>query len=312
MAEINIIKIDGKPLEKLIDVISKGVGTIYRPRAIRKEADAKAYEIEVIERAKAKALAEGKEIDADFHDRMQERLLHKETRRQINIDSVASIAAEQLKHETEVSDVPVDDDWTNRFFNIVEDVSNEEMQQLWGRILAGEVKRPNSYSIRTLELLRNLSKNDAETFTRVAKYAVYSQPYHFLPAINGNTYLKEKGLKFDDILHLEEIGLINTSQTLSMSIAETKQNERTDVFWFGEIGLAVIKEKECPSQSIEAFFFSKAAIELLPLIEPVKDDDYVVSFAKKIKLEKAKMKYGQKAVLPDGQVILKDAKEIAD
>jgi len=41
MSEINLIKIDGKPLEKLIDVVSKGIGTIYRPRSIRKDAEAK-------------------------------------------------------------------------------------------------------------------------------------------------------------------------------------------------------------------------------------------------------------------------------
>lgn len=30
--------IDGKPLEKLIEVVSKGIGTLYRPRSIRKDA----------------------------------------------------------------------------------------------------------------------------------------------------------------------------------------------------------------------------------------------------------------------------------
>ena len=59
MPDINVVKVEGKPIEKLIDVISKGIGTIYKPRAIRKEAEAKAYEIEIIERAKANALSEG-------------------------------------------------------------------------------------------------------------------------------------------------------------------------------------------------------------------------------------------------------------
>ena len=42
MPEINLIKLEGKPFEKLIEVISKGIGTLYKPRAIRKEADSKA------------------------------------------------------------------------------------------------------------------------------------------------------------------------------------------------------------------------------------------------------------------------------
>jgi hypothetical protein len=50
------------------------------------------------------------------------------------------IATEELKKENDVSDTPVDEDWIVRFFNVVEDISDEMMQQLWGRILAGEVK----------------------------------------------------------------------------------------------------------------------------------------------------------------------------
>ena len=47
------VNIDGKPLEKLIEVVSNGIGTLYRPRKIRKEADAQAYAIKVLENAKA-------------------------------------------------------------------------------------------------------------------------------------------------------------------------------------------------------------------------------------------------------------------
>ena len=36
MGDLNIIKLDAKPLEKLIEVVSNGIGTIYRPRAIEK------------------------------------------------------------------------------------------------------------------------------------------------------------------------------------------------------------------------------------------------------------------------------------
>ena len=32
MADVNVVKVEGIPLEKLIEVISKGIGTIYKPR----------------------------------------------------------------------------------------------------------------------------------------------------------------------------------------------------------------------------------------------------------------------------------------
>ena len=87
MAEINLIKLDGKPLEKLVEVISSGIGTLYRPRAIRKEAESKAYELGIIE--EAKALAAGKELEAETYIKIQERILFSEMERQKNIDSIA-------------------------------------------------------------------------------------------------------------------------------------------------------------------------------------------------------------------------------
>ena len=33
MGDLNIIKLDAKPLEKLIEVVSNGIGTIYRPQS---------------------------------------------------------------------------------------------------------------------------------------------------------------------------------------------------------------------------------------------------------------------------------------
>lgn len=154
MPEINLIKFNGKPLEKLVEVISNGIGTFYRPRSIRKEADAKAYKIEIIEAAKTKALVEGKENKAETYIRIKERLLFSQVEKQNNIDNVVEVAAEHLGKENKVSEEPVDRHWSKCFFNIVEDVSDEEMQTLWGRILAGEIKSPQSYSLRALELLK--------------------------------------------------------------------------------------------------------------------------------------------------------------
>ena len=146
----SLIKIEGKPLEKLIEVISNGIGTLYRPRAIRNEADAKAYEIKVLEKAKHEAIAEGKLIEAENLDRINERLVAKEIKRQNNIDDVVEVAINDISQTESVTETPIDQDWSTRFFDIVQDISDNEMKILWGKILAGEVKKPKSYSMRTL------------------------------------------------------------------------------------------------------------------------------------------------------------------
>ena len=55
------------------------------------------------------------------------------------------------------------------------------MQKLWGRLLAGEVASPQSYSKRTLQFLKTLSKREAAAFERYCGFAVAdSNGWHFI------------------------------------------------------------------------------------------------------------------------------------
>lgn len=58
-----------------------------------------------------------------------------------------------------------DDDWMNRFMRFAEDASSERMQDLFGRILAGEVSRPGAFGLSTLRTLSELDQDIAEDFT---------------------------------------------------------------------------------------------------------------------------------------------------
>jgi uncharacterized repeat protein (TIGR03899 family) len=302
MVEINLIKIDGKPLEKLIDVISKGVGIIYKPRAIRNVAESEAYKIELIERAKNKALVEGREIEAESLYRVQERLLHKELKRQANIDKVTQIAAEQINNEQEVSDESVDEDWTTRFFNIIEDVSNEEMQNLWGRILAGEVAKPKTYSIRTLELLKNLGKSDAECFIKFGKLAVTSSNTSFIVNFNNEKLLEEKyKLTFGERLLLEELGLINALD-LQFKVNGTSDNMEKRVFTIGKTCVVAELEPNIPEQKINVLVFTKIGQELLQLIETTPELDYLQLLTSKFRRKGVIVNYAQIKSIINGRI----------
>lgn len=291
MSKMSLIKIDGKPLEKLIEVISNGIGTIYRPRAIRKEAEAKAYEIEIVERAKAKALAEGKEIEAEVYERMQERLLYRETSRQNNIDNVSAIAIQQLQDEETVSDDSVDQDWSTRFFNIVEDISDEEMQKLWGRILAGEVKRPKSYSLRTLETIRNLSRSEADTFIKVANFSIKSRGASYIFKGNDSNQLyKEFEIRYNDIATLKEIGLIQPGDLTNRHFT-SQSLDNQEVMVSGNILLLLNIKANASTLKMPVEVFSTTGNELLQLIKPTPSLEYLKYIAKSIKNKDIDIKY---------------------
>lgn len=320
--EISDITGLSKPLKKLIEVVSQGVGAITKPYLIKKNADAKAYEIKVISAAIRENQDELGKID--FNDqkislksidvtaikeegsllnRTENRLDFKEQKRQRNIENITAKAAENLESETEVSDEEVDEDWTTRFFNYAEDISSDEMQEIWARILAGEVKKPKSFSLRTLDTLRNLSKEDAEIFMKFAKLAVEGNGTSFIINFKNEKLLEEKyNLKFNDRLLLEELGFL-TANDLNYTVAPTQNNSAQVVFTTGNIVILHQKEQNKPQQNIPVLVFTKIGQQLLKLVTNTPDLDYIQLIASKLDRNNGSIKFGyilQK--LPDGRV----------
>ncbi len=219
-------------IEKLVDHVASGIGSVAGPMLAtwiaRREARAK--EIAAAGEAQAlliqaQAQAEARQIlvsrdepvsgTLEIADRVRQRIQFQEQKRQENIESVVSQAAEQLVDKT-VADEEPDHDWTARFFNHVQDVSSKEMQVLWARVLSGEVERQGSTSVRTLEILRNLDQSTAELFRRFCSACVFlltgSDVWDArVPSLGGNAAansLGAHGLDFGVLNRLNEHGLI--------------------------------------------------------------------------------------------------------
>jgi len=188
------------PLTKLIEVIAAGCGKAYGPTDIRRTAKAQGDATVILAEAEARR--------SEVALRAAHRLLEVEEIRQRNIDSITAIAAEQLAED--VSDVPVEPDWAARFFREAQDVSNEQMQQIWGKLLAGEVEKPGSFSTRTLAVVSNLSSDEATKFGTVC--SLVSKIHGtglatFLTDVNGS-FARSKGLSFEGFETLQAAGLV--------------------------------------------------------------------------------------------------------
>jgi len=48
-----------------------------------------------------------------------------------------------------------------RFFDVVGNISNEDLQQLWGKVLANEIAKPKACSLRTLDMIRKMEIKNA-------------------------------------------------------------------------------------------------------------------------------------------------------
>lgn len=299
-----------EPLKKLIEVVSAGVGGLSKPYLIRKNADAKAYEIKVIAQAikehqqdlKSIGISDEKlslmSLDYDsirselsLEDRTQNRVSFKEQKRQKNIESITQKAAQSLESEPEVSETPVEDDWITRFFDYAEDISNDNMQDLWGRILAGEVKKPKSYSLRTLDILRNLSAEEAEVFIKFGSLAIFSQGSTFLLNVSNETDLqKQYNFSFSERLLLEELGLL-AANDLTFGIRKTDSSPAQIAFKVGDVIVLHEKYPDKPKQDLPILVFTKIGQELLKLINISPKKEYLQLLATKLGRSNGTVKY---------------------
>src|SRR5690606_28790716 len=193
------------PITKLIEVVASAIGVKYEPKRIINNSKAEAHRL--IELKKTELV--GLELEEEFKERMASRIVHKEIQRQYNIDTISRIAIAETQKEEVANDEKVDEDWLGRFFKYAEDVSNEDMQKIWGKILAGEVKRPNTYSLRTLEFIKNLSTKEAELIFKCFTLAIGTKSR--ADFIFNGTQLNNKSyfLTREEGLLLIELGILN-------------------------------------------------------------------------------------------------------
>ncbi len=220
-ANVSLTELTGlsKPMCKLIDAVRAGTGLVYEPLHVRRMAKAEAAAAVI----KAKGEAEAGDIAA----RAKDRLLNREIRRQKNVEAVIGKAESHLP--VEVTETEVDEDWTAAFFEHCQDIKDEEMQTLWAKILAGEVTHPGSYSLRTLALVKVLSKPDAHLFTRLCA-CLWSIANQLVPIVYQSGAMDSAvGLDFEELTHLDVLGLI-TFRDFGYSVTFNAPNEtRTQI-----------------------------------------------------------------------------------
>jgi len=91
-----------------------------------------------------------------------------------NLISCTVHAADHLKDD-EAIETKASPEFLNRWRNEAKFISEDTAQAIWGRILSEEVSSPNSISIRTLDVIKSLTRAEAETFRDACKFVCFGQ-----------------------------------------------------------------------------------------------------------------------------------------
>lgn len=168
-----------KPATVLVERISDAVGGFFKPYQIERVARAEA------EAAKIRAKTEV-EI-SELQERAINRFVAEEAQKQKNIEDIGTKALAGVQESADPEEV--EDDWIVNFFDKCRLISDEEMQDLWARVLSGEANQPGSYSKRIVNFLSSMGTHDARQFTNLCRFAIdMDEPFPFIYDLNDPIY----------------------------------------------------------------------------------------------------------------------------
>jgi len=239
-----------KPADTLIKKVSSAIGGIFAPWQIKRVAKAEA-EANLI-KAKAEIYI------TDLHRRAMHRFVEEEARRQENMEAITERALPQLESGSDPS--KMEDDWVTNFFDKSRIVSDNEMQELWARVLAGEANSPGTYSKRTVNFLGDLDKRDAELFSALCSFGWFVGNFTPLVFDVKASIYNDKGLNFSTLTHLDSIGLVqfnNISGFIRTGLSKTFM-----VVYCGQPLTLTMQNEKDNSLSIGRVLLTKVGLEL--------------------------------------------------
>jgi len=249
--------------------------------------------------ASASQIAKQMRTDPEYARAAASKFAQKIIRERVNIDQVSEIAADELKSEPlasgEPEAPPISEDWLNAFESEAAEMSSEQMQRLFGKILAGEIRRPTSYSIKTLKLMAQVDNRATALFSRLCSLSISWRVPNLNIIIDARVVsmgasaeansLQAYGLGFDALNILQEYGLIIPAFTSYMDY-------RAAIVREGKVSLPIIYQNSqwglstaVPPSLANPFnvigvAFSQSGKELLSIVDINPNEQYTEALHK--------------------------------
>lgn len=248
-----------------------------------------------------KALGD-KEVDAvknldpkEYADILEESTSHRSRWKQRNLNDTVVRALGKLSKDTiENQTASPSDEFMDSYIPKAENQSTEHMQELFARILAGEIEKPGSFSKKALQVAEGLDQPTAKLFRRLCSMALVRDRLIF--NVNGKFYyrvskftedmvvcslkgnagensLEKFGLRFSSLNRLAEHGLVVPGISVALLYHASVQGELSpvivspfrfqDKLWI----LRKVVEKSFAEYRVTGVSFSAIGQELFKIVE---------------------------------------------
>ena len=178
------------------------------------------------------------------------------------------------------------------FWGLIEhakEISNEEMQDLIAKIIAGEYNNPDTYSMSTLQILKSLGKKEVELFEKVCSLLVNNHLPHILFTGQDSVkkIMRELGIDFSHLQTLQSLGLFLPNDMTNTIANPEKKGFIIDYF---DKNITFVCENENTEIKVPNYYgLSLAGSQILQHLNPKYNEEYYIWLKENYKIRNYKI-----------------------
>ncbi|WP_274111717.1 DUF2806 domain-containing protein [Acidovorax benzenivorans] len=292
------------PVQKTLGYVLKRLTTSFMevPQAyfagkvaeIQATSDARVRAIQ----ASGSAIADQIQVPPTYLDAAGIKFAERIVGKQKNLDAIANKAVHELSRRSppemtgdSTASAEISDDWMNTFEAEAENMSSDEMRNVFAKLLAGEVARPGSFSRRAIKVLGQMGNEEAELFARYSSLAIQFTKAEKVfggllmtvgerPSTNG---LGKYGLDYRSLLALVEYGLVLIDMDGAQQVEFEKQGDDISFLHSGKHYRCVYEGQAKTTVKLYGVVTSQAGKELMQLVTPIPDPQYTERLERHLK-----------------------------
>ncbi len=209
---------------------------------------------------------------SQFAASITQSMVHERMRADINATQALVHAAQLLSEDTSPSsDKSVQEDWLQNWKRAAENISEENLQKLWGALLAGEIRSPGTFSRRTMHFVQMLSPDEAKQVSRLMRLAINRMKILYF---NDMTKL---GWNYIELVDMETLGVISgvTGSGIHLKIDEAIPEGKSIRYRYHGRDIILTRDKPLLKHHLRAYPLTAVGTELCYLGEYLPDDLYL-------------------------------------
>lgn len=274
----------GKPVDSLVNRIFNIIERKSKPQ----------YEKDLDE---VKAKSKIKIIEAETDYKVQE-IKTKANKLNSNmeiykLENITDIFVETVPKLLESPDIEnLKEDWIYNFVDKAQMSSDKNIQKIWAKILAGEINNQNSFSKRTIDIIANISSNEAKLFEKFCSQIVGIEYDDNKTEQNDNfyPYFSSDIEDNNNFLLLQEIGLVAGASKILNDAVISGDTFFKIKYFYKNIELNIPISNTNKMLTLTPIFLTKSGQELYSITEKKENTQFFEKFKNELKKQNIEFK----------------------